>query len=173
MRPEEACHSPSSPEEDLPRRRTIEGHQALTCVDEHISDDHFTNRKRMRCIQSAPASLTVCLEVRPHHQALRQPHTPGPSRSTMAFFLSWKASSPDLRKQPFCCLGGLPLHPCPWAKGFRFPQTQPLGMVPESSFSSAGQSQGLREEAPDTRLTLLSLSSPEQGRVVQYLIKRC
>jgi hypothetical protein len=42
-----------------------------------------------------------------------------------------------------------------------------------STFSSAGQSQDLREGAPDTESTPLSLSSPVQGWVVQYLVKRC
>ena len=119
----------------------------------------------MRCVQSTLASLTVCLEARPRHQALRQPRSPGPSRSTMAFFLSWRTSPPDLRRRPSSCHGGLPLHPAPAA-------LQTPGTVSESAFSSAGRSQGLREGAPDTRLAPLSLSSPVQGWIVQYLVKR-
>lgn len=49
-RPEKACHSPSSQEEGLPRRRTIEKHQALTSEDVHMSDDYFADRKRMRYV---------------------------------------------------------------------------------------------------------------------------
>ena len=115
----------------------------------------------------------VCLEARPHHETLRQPRSPGPSCSMTVFFLSWKDSPPNLRRRPSSCPGGPPLHSCPWAKGFRFPQTQPPGTMSGSAFSSAGRSQGLREEAPDTRLALLYLSSPVQGQIVQYLVKRC
>ena len=112
-------------------------------------------------------------EVRPRHKALRQHCSPGPSRPTMAFFLSWKTSPPDLRKRPSSCHGGLPRHLYPWVRGFRFLRMQPPGTVLESAFSSAGQSQGLREEALDTRLAPLSLSSPVQEQIVQYLVKRC
>ena len=148
----------------------------------------------MRYVYSAPASLMVWPEVRPRQKALRQHRLAGPNCPTMAFFLSWKASPPDLRKQPSFFHGELPPHLCPWAKEFRFPRTQRLirpqggyhlrvprsrpplqtpGTVWESAFSSAGRSQSLREGAPDTRLTLLSLSSPVYGRIVQYLVKRC
>ena len=111
----------------------------------------------------------------------------------MAFSLSWKVSAPNLQKRPSSCHGELPLHLCPRAKGFRFPRTQRLiypwgrdhlrppcsypppqtpGTVSESASSLVGRSQSLREGAPDTRSTPLSLSSPVKGRVVQYLTQR-
>ena len=110
--------------------------------------------------------LMFCREVRPRH------HSPGPSRSMTTFFPSWKASPPDLRRRPSSCPRRLPLHFCHWVKGFWFPRTRPPGTVSEPASSSAGRSQGLREEASDTRSAPLCLSNLVQGRIVQYLINR-
>ena len=45
---EKACHSPSSREEGLPRRRTIGKPQVLTCEDIRMSEDYFSNKKGRR-----------------------------------------------------------------------------------------------------------------------------
>ena len=114
---------------------------------------------------------------------------PGPPPDASCPF--WKTAPPNLRRRPFSSYFEkgywVLFRLCLQARKGRFlrtqyptylrppcsrPPPQTPGTMSESASSLVGRSQSLREGAPDTRSTPLSLSSPVKGRIVQYLTKR-